>query len=149
MFVLHRLAGGRFSPKVVLRWTKKALAYFFFYGYSISVSIFSLRKLFQSYFATFDNECFGFFFFCRYNMSLKMYPDQLSDFEQREVCFHFLQVKDISRYTFSGRIKSTTPFNLIVKIFPGKEKTQNTVLKQAQQMAIFFYQLMQYAQIVS
>ena len=41
MFVLHRLAGGRFSPKVVLRWTKKALAYFFFCGYSISASIYS------------------------------------------------------------------------------------------------------------
>ena len=92
MFVLQRLAGGPFSPKVVLRWTKKALAYFFFCGYSISASIYSLQKLFQSYFTTFDKEYFSILFFCRYNMSLKMYPDQLSDFEQREVCFHFLRV---------------------------------------------------------
>ena len=60
--------------------------------------------------------------------------------------YDFLQVKDISRYTFSSRIKST---DLIVKIIPGKEKTQNTVIKQGQQMVIFFCQLMQYAQIVS
>ena len=38
---------------------------------------------------------------------------------------------------------------LILKIIPGKEKTQNTFIKQGQQMAIFFCQHKQYAQIVS